>query len=68
MGAAAVHLEGMSAVLQSDDREMYARGIASARAQLDDATFDAAWAAGRAMPSEDAIDYALALPEHKHPR
>lgn len=61
LGAATAHLEGTSVVLQSDDREMYDRGIASARAQLDDAAFEAAWAAGRALPSEDAIDYALAL-------
>ena len=33
--------------------------IAAARAQLDDATFAAAWAAGRALSLEQAIDYAL---------
>jgi hypothetical protein len=33
---------------------------AAARAQLDDATFAAAWAEGRAMTVEQAIAYALA--------
>jgi hypothetical protein len=37
----------------------YQRGVAAARAQLDAATFAAAWAAGRAMSLEQAIAYAL---------
>jgi hypothetical protein len=36
------------------------RNVALARAQLDEATFSAAWAAGRAMPLEQAIAEALA--------
>ena len=35
------------------------RGIATARAQLDEATFNAAWDAGQAMTLEQAIVYAL---------
>ncbi|HJZ45519.1 MAG TPA: hypothetical protein VKE41_00065 [Roseiflexaceae bacterium] len=35
------------------------RDIATTRAQLDDATFAAAWAEGRAMTLEQAIAYAL---------
>jgi predicted ATPase/class 3 adenylate cyclase len=35
------------------------RGIASAHAQLDEATFNAAWSTGQAMTSEQAIAYAL---------
>jgi predicted ATPase/class 3 adenylate cyclase len=35
------------------------RGIATARAQLDEATFNAAWIAGRAMTLEQAVAYAL---------
>jgi predicted ATPase/class 3 adenylate cyclase len=41
------------------DRADYERAVAAARAQLDAATFDAAWAAGRAMTPEQAIAYAL---------
>jgi len=37
----------------------YQRGVAAARALLDDATFAAAWAVGRAMNLEQAIAYAL---------
>ncbi len=33
--------------------------VATARAQIDEASFEAAWAAGRAMPLEQAIAYAL---------
>ena len=38
----------------------YRRGLAAARAQLDDAAWDAAWAAGRALPLAEAIAEALA--------
>jgi hypothetical protein len=37
----------------------YERGVAAARALLDQATFAAAWAAGRAMTLEQAIAEAL---------
>lgn len=37
----------------------YERWVAAARAQLDEATFAAAWAAGRAMTIEEAIAYTL---------
>jgi predicted ATPase/class 3 adenylate cyclase len=37
----------------------YQRGVAAARALLDEATFAAAWAAGRALTLEQAIAYAL---------
>jgi tetratricopeptide (TPR) repeat protein len=42
-----------------DERHMYEHALAAAHTQLDEATFAAAWAAGRAMPLEQAIDYAL---------
>ena len=41
------------------DRAEYDCAIAAACIQLDDATFAAAWAAGRAMTLEQAIAYAL---------
>jgi hypothetical protein len=36
------------------------RDVAAARGQLDEQVFAAAWAEGRALPLEQAIDYALA--------
>jgi hypothetical protein len=49
-----------------DEQRMYDRAVAAARAQCDEASFGAAWAAGRAMPLEQAIAYALedAPPEY----
>ena len=41
------------------DHANYARGIAAARAQLDEAAFTAAWAEGRAMMLEQAIELAM---------
>ena len=41
-------------------RATYERAMLAARAQLDDTTFAAAWAAGRALPLEQAITEALA--------
>jgi hypothetical protein len=40
-------------------RAEYDRIIATVCAQLDEATFNAAWAEGRAMTLEQAIEYAL---------
>jgi non-specific serine/threonine protein kinase len=37
----------------------YYRGVAAARAGLDEADFAAAWAEGRAMTPEEAVEYAL---------
>ncbi len=41
------------------DHEMYERMLGSVRAQLDQATWEAAWAEGRAMSLEQAVAYAL---------
>jgi hypothetical protein len=38
------------------------RDLAAAQAQLDDAAFDAAWEAGRAMTMERAVSYVLEEP------
>ena len=42
-----------------DDRLPYDCGIASARSQLGDETFEQVWQEGRAMSLEQAIAYAL---------
>jgi len=38
---------------------LYERDLASVRAQLDTETFEAAWVEGRAMSTEQAVEYAL---------
>jgi hypothetical protein len=52
----------IGAPLPPADRADYDRNIASARAQLDEATFAEAWAAGRSMPLDRAIAYAQERP------
>ncbi|HZY42491.1 MAG TPA: LuxR C-terminal-related transcriptional regulator, partial [Anaerolineae bacterium] len=47
-------------VIYSDQIE-YDRNVAAVRAQLDEATFTRAWAEGRALTMEEAVDYALAV-------
>jgi non-specific serine/threonine protein kinase len=47
------------AQIDRPDQMEYDRIIARVRAQLDEATFNAAWAEGRAMTLEQAIEYAL---------
>ncbi len=58
-GAAEALREGMGTPLRPDAHAEYDRDVAVGRAQLDDMTFTVAWAAGRAMPQEQAIAYAL---------
>ena len=41
----------------------YEGDLAAVRSTLDEASFDAAWAEGRAMPLEEAIEYALRVVE-----
>jgi predicted ATPase/DNA-binding SARP family transcriptional activator len=57
--------EGLRAVigarLLAFDRARYERTVAAARAALEAATFAAAWAAGRALPLEQAIAEALGV-------
>ena len=43
----------------SGERRAYEQALAGTRAQLDDETFAAAWAEGRAMTLEQAVAYAL---------
>jgi len=59
LGATAALFEIYDPAMDPIDRADYERSIGTARAHLDAATFDAAWAAGRAMTPEQAIAYAL---------
>jgi tetratricopeptide (TPR) repeat protein len=61
-GAAEARLEAISARLESVDRAEYERYVNIVRAELDNATFEAAWAEGRAMTLEQAVAYTLEQP------
>ena len=58
-GAAEALRETLRAPILAFQRQSYVRGVATVRAQLDEAMFAAAWAEGRAMTLEQAIAYAL---------
>ena len=58
-GAAAKLLESEDADLEPTDRGEYDGGIATARAQLSEEAFAAAWAAGHALPLEQVVAEAL---------
>jgi predicted neutral ceramidase superfamily lipid hydrolase len=58
-GAAEALRETSGASIPPVDRADYDRILAAVRAQLDEQTFAAAWAEGRAMTLEQAIAYAL---------
>jgi predicted ATPase len=62
LGAVAVLLEAISALLDTNDRLPYTRAVAAARARLGDEAFQRAWDEGRAMTPEQAIAYALGSP------
>jgi predicted ATPase/DNA-binding XRE family transcriptional regulator len=64
LGATAALFETYDPAMDPIDRADYERSIAAARAQLDAATFDAAWAVGRTMGAEQAIAYALEEGRH----
>jgi hypothetical protein len=49
----------IGAIGQPIERAVYADSVASVRTQLNQKTFAAAWAEGRAMTLEQAIAYAL---------
>ncbi|MDQ5853342.1 MAG: tetratricopeptide repeat protein, partial [Chloroflexota bacterium] len=61
-GAAEALREGLGVSLQPADRVEWDRSVAAARAALDEATFAAAWAEGRAMTLEQAIASTLGPP------
>jgi tetratricopeptide (TPR) repeat protein len=58
-GAAEALLASIHTVLAPADQLVYDRDVAALRAQLDDATFVKAWAAGHTMKLEEAIAEAL---------
>jgi DNA-binding CsgD family transcriptional regulator len=62
-GAAEVLREAIGTVLSPFERHLYAPYIAAARAHLEDATWETAWNEGRAMTSEEAIEYAFSEEE-----
>ena len=59
LGAAAPLDEGLGAMLGSQRQALYEGNIAVLRETLGAAAFAAAWAAGRAMAYEQAVEYAL---------
>jgi predicted ATPase/class 3 adenylate cyclase len=58
-GAEEALREAAALPIWPDVQPIYDRAVAAARAQCGEAVFAAAWAAGRAMPLEQAIAYAL---------
>jgi predicted ATPase/DNA-binding CsgD family transcriptional regulator len=59
LGASAGALERMGAFLQPNDQQEVDGMIVAVRAQLDEAAFQIAWAAGRALTLEQAVEQAL---------
>ena len=57
-GAAEALRQIMGAPLPPSDRAEYERNVAAVRAQLGEEMFAAAWAEGRAMTMEQAVEYA----------
>ncbi len=68
-GAAEALLERIEATAyaHAPDRSRYQSQVSAARAQLDEAAWQAAWARGRAMTTERAIEYALLEDEEPEP-
>jgi tetratricopeptide (TPR) repeat protein len=58
-GAAEALYESISTVFSPVERRVFGPYIAAARARLDEAAWEAAWAEGRAMTTEQAVEYAL---------
>lgn len=58
-GAAQAQYEGISTVFSPLERHLFDPYVTAARARLDGAAWEAAWAEGRAMTTEQAIEYAL---------
>jgi hypothetical protein len=59
LGAAQALRAASDAALHPYQLEEYQPVLESLRSQLDEATFASQWAAGRAMPLEETIGYAL---------
>jgi predicted ATPase/class 3 adenylate cyclase len=52
----------IGATMMAGDQAEFDRAVASARAQISEAAFDAAWNAGQVMTLDDAIRYAVSQP------
>src|SRR5436190_1597785 len=52
-------LESMTAVLSGDERQVYDQNLAIARSSLNEEAFARTWSEGRAMSTEQAIEFAL---------
>jgi tetratricopeptide (TPR) repeat protein len=59
LGAAEAIWEANDLLLTPFTQFIYERNVAAVRAQLDEDRFATAWAEGRAMTQEQAVDYAL---------
>jgi predicted ATPase/DNA-binding CsgD family transcriptional regulator len=66
-GTAEVVREAVGLPLPPVSRAAYERDVAAARAQLDEATFAAAWKAGRAWSLDQAVAEALSRPVEMQP-
>jgi len=60
-GAAEALREAIGTVLSPFERHLYEPYLTAAQAQLDEAAWKAAWAGGRAMTTDEAIEYALSF-------
>jgi hypothetical protein len=58
-GAAAALREKINIAMTPQERIEYDREVADLRAGMDEQVFDSAWAQGRAMTMDEAIEYAL---------
>ena len=66
-GAAEALSESMGVTLYPIERRDYAPYVDTARAELDEATWEAAFAGGQTMTAEEAVEYALSLQESAPP-
>jgi non-specific serine/threonine protein kinase len=62
-GAAEAVRESIGTVLSPFERHLYGPYMDAARTRLDEAVWEAAWAEGKAMTSEEAVEYALSEEE-----
>ena len=61
-GAAQALRETIGSPLPAEDRAYYEEAVADVHTIPGEASFEAAWAEGRAMPLEQAVAYALEEP------
>jgi len=66
-GAAEALRDAIGAPLAPVDRPDYERHLTAARAQLDEAAWEKAWAEGQVMALEEAVEYALSEEEPTAP-